>query len=333
MSDQDHQKPTPEDLPEELPQSGTKPAEESVHPFLPEEEPEAPVENGSPFLEDEQVSKRLVGETAPKKPIIGSPLKYKKNRLRRSEVKPQQPGPEPQSDVNLVAPQTTKKEVEEPDFDDVRTIATQGYNPSVPEEFEEVKPPAIRRQKWSKWLSFPKKWLTILYEWFNRQNKLKKSGILVGVLLVVGLYVFLIVSFSPRLPSPVVPTSAITLISPIPIPASVVLPDGQSFSLGLGTPENGSWTPKGAEWLKGTQVPCWLALPWNKGLESAVRAYKVDNQIQLHMSNGDILYYRFQSVQELSPEEMGTFHTNTTDLLIVLSRPNASTLLIIVAVP
>jgi hypothetical protein len=96
---------------------------------------------------------------------------------------------------------------------------------------------------------------------------------------------------------------------------------------------NGLWIPQEAEWLAGTEVPRWLALPWNKQLEAAVMAYNVNDVIKIQMNNKDIIEYRFQSVQKLPAEEMGTFHKNTADLLIVLSNNETSTRLVIVAVP
>lgn len=272
-------------------------------------------------LEDGQVTQRLIGEAVPEATKAKPAFVFKPRRRTRSRAVVQ-PEPEPQKDAGLNTARVSLSEIAEPDLEDLRTTAMQGYTAVAPAEFEKEQPAFTR-----------------LLAWFDRLSLLQKMTLLLGTLVTLGLIIFLIVISSPRSPSPVasggsnISNPNVYLNPSAPIPTSVVFPDNQKFELGLGTVTNGSWTPKGAEWLVGTEVPRWLALPWTASLESAVRAFKVNGPIQLLMSNGDDVVYRFQSMQELSTEEMGSFHTNTMDLLIVLSRPGNATHLVILAVP
>jgi hypothetical protein len=273
------------------------------------------IENRIPAMEDEQVIKRLVGDTVQNIPVVKSLFKLKRRRLPLSQPV-SQPETESQIDTDLIVTQRKQHEIEEPDFDQMRMMALQGYEPTVRGESE------VDRSAFSR-----------LRKWFDRLSILQKISLLLGALFALGLSILLIVLVTSRPSHPVVSTPDVYLYSSGPIPSSVILPDSQAFELGVGTLTNGFWTPQSAEWLAGTEVPRWLALPWNRSLESAFLAFEVNVPIQLQMSNGDILVYRFQSVQELSTEEIGTFHANTADLLIVLSKPNASTRLVIIATP
>jgi len=274
-----------------------------------------PVEKRITILEDEQVTKRLVGEVARKAPGRESSLMKKwRNRPQSREDSPVEP--KTQLDSKVIADQPQTPEIEEPNFDRLRTTASEGYDPTVRGEIEVDRSIVARLRKW-----------------FNKLSKLQKMIFLLGALFALGLGIILIFLISSRPIRPVVTPSDVYPDSIIPIPILVILPDSLSFELGVGTIINGSWTPQAAEWLAGTEVPRWLALPWDKNLESAVLKYEINEPIHLQMSNTDILVFRFQSVQEISAEEMGTFHANTADLLIILSDPKGSTRLVIIAVP
>jgi hypothetical protein len=267
-------------------------------------------------LEDEQVTKRLIGddtsEISTAKPFFN--FVRRRQKRSRSILKIT---PDVQEDTNLNPPQAEPIEIVEPDLEQMRATAIEGYDPELPDNLGKHH------------LAFAR-----LREWFRRLTLSQKMAILLGTLLVLGICIFTIVLVSNRLfhtpESPVVDN----LNSLTPIPTSVLLPDGQTFTLRMGTVTDGSWTPKGAEWLAGTEVPRWLALPWNDRLESAVLAYKINAPISLHMSNGDILVYRFESALEIPKGGMSAFHANTTDLLIILAKPGASTTrLVLVAGP
>ena len=274
-----------------------------------------PVENEPVALEDDQVAKRLIGDATPVAPEVKAFSNFLRRKPRYSQSV-SQPAPEIQEESAPIAPQPERQEIPDPDFDLVRATAIEGYNPDALNSSGE-----------------PRTGLARLREWFKRLNGFQKLAFLLGTLVVLGLGIYLIVIFSSRLSPSVKPSSNANLNLSGPIPSSVVFPDGQAFALGLGTVTNKTWAPKGAEWLVGTEVPRWLALPWDARLESSFRSYQVYAPINLHMSNGDILVYHFESIQEISREEMNTFHANTTDLLIILSKPGASTRLVIVAGP
>jgi len=112
-------------------------------------------------------------------------------------------------------------------------------------------------------------------------------------------------------------------ISNLPYPTSVSLPGGWSFSLAQGSLVDGQWNPRGAEWLEGTEVCRWVALPWNRQLEAVVRTLNSKDKIDLVMSNQDRLTYEVDSIHQMSPEEMQELDSNSPCLLIVLAEPDA----------
>jgi hypothetical protein len=277
-----------------------------------------PEETGPVTLEDDQVVKRLVGEATPETPVA-KPLfgVFRARRRRtRSTSQPAQDLQGVQEDANRTPLKAEKTEIAEPNLDQLRATAIEGYDPDAPNK------PGEKRAA-----------LARLRDWFGGLPLWQKMTFLVGTLVVLGLVIYGIVNVSSRLFVPVESTPYANLNPSAPIPSSVVLPDGQTFALGLGEVTHGSWTPKGAEWLVGTEVPRWLALPWNEGLESAVRAFKNNAPISLKMSNGDMLAYHFESIQEIPRDGMSTFRANTASLLIILSKPGASTRLVIFAGP
>ncbi len=90
--------------------------------------------------------------------------------------------------------------------------------------------------------------------------------------------------------------------SDLPYPTTVGLPGGWQFNLGRGAlTSDGSWNPAGAEWLQGTEVCRWVALPWSRQLEAVVRTLNPDDPIELGMSNNDRLTYNVYSVQADEP--------------------------------
>lgn len=240
--------------------------------------------------------------------------------------KPKKTGPLPQetpqrAPVTLLETQHTipgrfQAQGREADFEDLRPQVAQVYETSV-EEASRPGIPILRR----------------LRDWFYYLPTTQK--ILLGcmlLILVAGVVVLAVVFTRPA--HPAVATSPQTLLDPsIPVPASVTLPGGQTFKLAVGSLADGQWTPKGPEWLAGTEVPRWLALPSSSELEKAVKTFKVDDLIRLTMSNGDQLAYRFQSLQKVPLGGLAVFQANTADLLIVLWKQNSTTLSVIVALP
>lgn len=121
--------------------------------------------------------------------------------------------------------------------------------------------------------------------------------------------------------------------SNLPYPTAVSLPGGWSFNLGRGTLVDGNWNPAGAEWLQGTEVCRWVALPWSRQLEAVIRTLNPDDPIELGMSNNDLLTYNVYSIRQMSPQEMQELDSNTPCLLIVLAEPESDTRWVLTALP
>jgi hypothetical protein len=122
--------------------------------------------------------------------------------------------------------------------------------------------------------------------------------------------------------------------SDVPYPTTVGLPGGWQFALGRGSlTADGSWNPSGAEWLQGTEICRWVALPYSRQLEAVVRTLNANDPIELGMSNHDKLTYNVYSVQQMSPAELLKTDSNKPCLLIVLAEPNAAKRWVLTALP
>lgn len=119
----------------------------------------------------------------------------------------------------------------------------------------------------------------------------------------------------------------------LPYPTSVSLPGGWSFGLGKGTLQDGKWNPQGAEWLEGTEVCRWVALPWSRQLEAVVRTLNPDDPIELTMSNHDSFVYKVHSVRQLTPEQMLDLDSNSPCLLLVLAEADSDSRWVLTALP
>jgi hypothetical protein len=122
-------------------------------------------------------------------------------------------------------------------------------------------------------------------------------------------------------------------VSNLPYPASVSLPGGWSFQLGRGTLQAGKWEPQGAEWLEGTEICRWVALPWSRQLEAVVRTLNPKDPIELVMSNNDKLIYEVYSVRQLSLAEMQELDSNSPCLLLILIQPDSEERWVLTALP
>ena len=123
------------------------------------------------------------------------------------------------------------------------------------------------------------------------------------------------------------------VVSNLPYPTSVSLPGGWSFNLGKGALQDGKWNPKGAEWLEGTEVCRWVALPWSRQLEAVIRTLNPDDPIELVMSNNDRFVYKVYSVRQLTSEEMLDLDSNTPCLLLVLAEADTDSRWVLTALP
>jgi hypothetical protein len=113
----------------------------------------------------------------------------------------------------------------------------------------------------------------------------------------------------------------------------VSLPGGWSFKLAKGSLVDGEWNPRGAEWLQGTEVCRWVALPWSRQLEAVVRTLNPKDPIELVMSNQDKLVYEVYSLRQMSAEEMQALDSNSPCLLIVLAEADTEKRWVLTALP
>lgn len=127
--------------------------------------------------------------------------------------------------------------------------------------------------------------------------------------------------------------AAPTPILNLPYPTSMSLPGGLNFSLGKGTLKDGEWNPRGPEWLEGTEICRWVAIPWSTQLEAVIRTLNPDDPIELVMSNNDRLTYKVYSVQQLSNEEMQNLPSDSPCLLLVLAKADSETRWVLTALP
>ena len=144
--------------------------------------------------------------------------------------------------------------------------------------------------------------------------------------VIAGLLLYNIYQHSTPQATPVV-------VSNLPYPASVSLPGGWSFNLGKGALQNGRWDPQGAEWLEGTEVCRWVALPWSRQLEAVIRTLNPNDPIQLVMSNNDKFVYKVYSVRQLTSEEMLELDSNSPCLLLVLAEADSDSRWVLTALP
>ena len=118
------------------------------------------------------------------------------------------------------------------------------------------------------------------------------------------------------IPTPT-PTAEVDLSNVIH-PTCLSLPGGWAFDLGEGRVSDGIWTPQRAEWLVGTEISRWVALPWSLQLEAVLRTLKSGDQLELQMSNFDVLTFNVYSIQEMTMEELLSSDAKTPSLLVVL---------------
>ena len=119
----------------------------------------------------------------------------------------------------------------------------------------------------------------------------------------------------------------------LPFPVRVALPGGWEFKLTKGKVENDKWSPKGPEWLEGTELCKWIALPWSLQLEAVVRTLKSNDPIELTMSNADQLKFKVQSINNVPVDQIDTLNTTKTCLLLILVNEDVDTRWVVTAIP
>ena len=120
----------------------------------------------------------------------------------------------------------------------------------------------------------------------------------------------------------------------LPYPVVLNISDTDiSFNLGRGSLDDGRWDPRRPEWLEGTEVCRWVAIPYNRQMEAVVRTLTRDDQLELVMSNNDRWSYDVFSITEMTIEDMQEVSSNTPCLLLVLADVNTETRLVVTAYP
>lgn len=129
--------------------------------------------------------------------------------------------------------------------------------------------------------------------------------------------------------APEAPTIAASPID-MPYPIRVTLPGGWFFDLKPGTLQDGVWSNQGPEWLQGTEITRWIALPWSKQLEAVVISLAPTDQIEVLMSNQDRLNYRVETVLEVPVDKVSELNLNTPSLLLILSKKDTEARVVVV---
>jgi len=141
---------------------------------------------------------------------------------------------------------------------------------------------------------------------------------LIGVVMAVMASVLVFNGVKQSLSTPE-PTQAINL----PYPTTLSLPGGLNFSLAKGSLKDGSWNPRGPEWLEGTEICRWVAIPWSRQLEAAVRTLTPDDVLVLLMSNNDKIPYKVESIQELTTTELQVMDSSSPCLALILAKQDS----------
>ncbi len=211
---------------------------------------------------------------------------------------------EPQVEEEVKVPRLPAKSAaeDEVDFEAVRGVALEDYDETVIEPEERKKPLREEVRQTVRELKPVERFL------------LFAVGIVtVGILLFSG--IFLIVN-SISVPTPA-PTAELDLSETV-YPTRLTLPGGWEFQLGQGRVVEGEWTPNGAEWLAGTEISRWVALPWSLQLEAVLRTLTAEDQVELMMSNFDVLTFDVYSIREISMAELLATDQTKPALLVVL---------------
>lgn len=118
-----------------------------------------------------------------------------------------------------------------------------------------------------------------------------------------------------------------------PYPVRVTLPGGWAFDLAKGTIVNEEWSPTWAEWLQGTEICKWVALPWSLQLEAVVRSFESGDVIEVTMSNTDVLQYKVYSIERVPVSEISTLNQNNPSLLLILVNKDSEDRWVVTALP
>lgn len=204
----------------------------------------------------------------------------------------------------------------ETDADHIRDIALEDY---TEEELEEVDERKIA-------------WLDFVQAPSSQMRRVEWAVILFVGILAGGIFIWLGIRSSGGLRS----TDARPTPTPdpnVPVPASVQLPGGWTFRLGKGSLNaDNLWEPYGAEWLQGTEICKWIALPWSTQLEAVIRTLEAGDPIEITMSNYDVLTYHVHSRQKVDGAHAEGLNLDIPSVLIILSSEDSDQKWVLTAV-
>ena len=202
------------------------------------------------------------------------------------------------------------------DYDAIRDVALENYDESP--FLQEDKPEGVSLQQ---------KFKALVYE----LNPIERTLILGAVILILIAALagigFELVNSRVATVDQSAPTQE------LPFPVRVSLPGGWQFNQAKGNVVNDKWSPTWAEWLQGTEICKWVALPWTLQLEAVIRSFKADDVIELTMSNTDSLKFKVLSIESVPVDQIVTLNRDTTSLLLILVNKDSDTRWVVTAIP
>ena len=150
----------------------------------------------------------------------------------------------------------------------------------------------------------------------------------VGLIVIIATSSLLYDAYRQSLPPE--PTKEAVLL---PYPVVLNIPGGLSFNLGRGALDDGGWNPRSPEWLEGTEICRWVAIPYSRQLEAVIRTLTRDDQLEIVMSNNDRWSYDVYSITQMSIEDMQKTSSSTPCLLLVLADVNSETRWVVTSYP
>lgn len=214
-----------------------------------------------------------------------------------------------------------QEEVKVVDFAEMKKRAFRAATPEEDEEISQVRSVALEGGEEIFVEIESRKEDPIEERWKSFENALMPyrsyitfTAIFIGFLAIVAIGYLVYDAYQKSLPPPVIEE-----VEALPYPTVMYLPGGLSFNLGRGSLKNGRWDPSGPEWLEGTEVCRWVAIPYSRQLEAVVRTFTREDKIELLMSNGDQISYDVYSITQMTLDEMLALNSNSPCLLLVLA--------------
>jgi hypothetical protein len=297
-------------------ESQVEPVEEEAIPLVPDV-PTEPPQDDQYLDEIDELLEMLEPEES-----VGEP---QPEPVQIIEAAPQ-PEPEPPVDVEALKKRvfSPREGAEEQEITEVRAVVLEGEGgEEVFVEVEARKEDAAqeRRKAFENALRPYRRYLYFVTAFLG-------IVVIVVVLALMAPAIYNSALFSSLRQSRPTPT-----VTNLPYPVGMTLPGGLNFKLGRGAINDGQWNPVGPEWLAGTEICRWVAIPWSLQLEAVVRTLTQEDSIELVMSNNDRLSYNVFSIQELTLEEMQSLDQNSPCLLLVLAEQETEKRWVVTAKP